>query len=175
MPPRSTARQLLQGRPGFGPLDGDLRVAVAVIFDHGVEAVLGDDVLEILVLVGGVDAEEIMIVGDFVDQDVVHEAAVFVEQAGVMGLSEFQLLDGVGGDVVGEFGGFGAANLDLAHVADIEDAHGVAHGVVLVDDSGVLDGHVPAAEIHHPGAEGTMDRVQGRDAKSGCGWHENSG
>ena len=105
-----------------------------------------------------------MIVGDLVDQDVVHEAAVLVEQPGVMGLAEFQLLDGIGGDVIGQSGGFGAADLDLAHVADIEDAHGVAHGVVLVDDAGVLDGHVPAAEIDHPGTEGSMDRVQGRNA-----------
>ena len=78
-----------------------------------------------------------MIVGDLVHQDVVDEAAVLVEQAGVVGLAEFQLVYGVGGDVVGEFGGFRTANLDLAHVADIEDAHRVAHGVVLVDDSAV--------------------------------------
>ena len=51
------------------------------------------------------------------------------------------------------FAGFRAADFDLAHVADIEDAHGRAHGVVLVDDSGVLDGHVPSAEIDHLGPD----------------------
>ena len=44
--------------------------------------------LEILVLIGGVDAEEVVVVGDFVNQDVVDEAAVIVEQAGVVGLAE---------------------------------------------------------------------------------------
>src|ERR1039458_617759 len=83
-----------------------------------------------------------------------------------MGLADLQLVDGVGGDVVGQFGGFPPANLDLAHVADIEDAGRVAHRVVLVDDAGVLDGHVPSTEIHHPGAERSVDTVQGRGAES---------
>ena len=160
---------------GFGSLDGDLCVALAVILHHGVKAVLGYDVFEILILIGGVDAEEIMIVGDLVHQDIVDEAAVFVEQAGVVGLAEFQLVYGVGGDVVGELGGFRTANLDLAHVADIEDAHRVAHRVVLVDDSAILDGHVPPAEIHHLRTQGAMDRVQGCNAESRHCWHENSG
>src|ERR1035438_6300280 len=85
------------------------------------------------------------------------------------------VLDGVGGDEIGELGRLGAANFDLAHVADIEDAHRMAHGVVLFDDSGVLDGHVPPAEIHHPGAEPAMDGVQRRGTESGRGWHANSG
>ena len=82
----------------LGPLDGDLRVALAVILHHGVEMVLRGDVLEILILIGGVDAEEVMIVGDLVHQDVVHKTAVFVQQARVVRLADFQLCDGVGGD-----------------------------------------------------------------------------
>ena len=70
-----------------GPWIGELRVAVARELHFGVEAVLRADVLEILFLVGGVDAEEVVIVGDFVDQDVVHEAAMLVEQAGVVRLA----------------------------------------------------------------------------------------
>ena len=116
-----------------------------------------------------------MIVGDLVDQDVVDESAVLVEQAGVLRLADLQLVDGVGGDEIGELGGFRPANFDLAHVADIEEADRVAHGVVLVDDAGVLDGHVPAAEIDHLRAQGAMDRVQGCGAESRRCWHENSG
>ena len=84
-------------------------------------------------------------------------------------------MHGVGSDGIGEFGGLRSANLDLAHVADIEDADRGAHGAVLLEDSGVLDRHVPPAEIHHLGAEGTMDRIQGCNAESGRYWHENSG
>ena len=154
--------EFLQGRSGFGSLDGDLCVAVAVILHHGVEAVLGRDVLEILILIGSVDAQEVVIVGDFVHQDVVDETAVLVEQAGVVGLAEFQLVYGVGGDVVGEFGGFRSANLDLAHVADIEDAHRVAHGVVLVDDSASIGRACPTRRSppsSHPGRDGQSSGV----------------
>ena len=91
MPARSDRRQLLQRRQRLRTLDRELRVAVARELHFGVEAVLRADVLEILVLIGGVDAEEVVVVGDFVDQDVVHEAAVLVEQAGVMRLADLQL------------------------------------------------------------------------------------
>ena len=49
------------------------------------------------------------------------------------------------------FTGFRPANLDLAHVADIEQSDRRPHGVVLVDNARVLDRHVPAAEIDHFG------------------------
>ena len=73
---------------GARALHRDLRVALARELDFGIEAVLRADVLEILLLVGGVDAEEVVVVGHLVDQDVVDEAAVLVEQAGVVGLAE---------------------------------------------------------------------------------------
>ena len=108
-----------------------------------------------------------MIVSHFVDQDVVDEAAVLVEQAGVVRLSDLQLGHGVGGGKVDEFGRFRSADLDLAHMADIEEADGFADGVVLVDQARVLNGHVPAAEVDHFGTTGTVDVVQRRALKLG--------
>ncbi len=81
-------RQLLQRARGLRALDRDLRIAIAGELDLGVEAVVRADVLEILLLIGRVDAEEDMIVGDLVDQDVVDEAAVLVEQPGVVRLAD---------------------------------------------------------------------------------------
>jgi hypothetical protein len=76
-------------------------------------------------------------------------------------------LDGVvGGDEIGQLRGFRPADLDFAHVADIEHAHRVAHGHVLRDDPGILHGHVPAAEIDHFGAQRPMDGIQ-RSGRSG--------
>jgi hypothetical protein len=69
-------------------LDGDLARSGRWSIPPGVEAVVRADVLEILLLVGGVDAQEEMVVGHFVDQDVVHEPAVLVEQAGIMRLAD---------------------------------------------------------------------------------------
>ena len=92
------AGQLLQSRWRLGPLNRQLRVTIACKLHFGVSLVQRGDVLEILILIGGVDAEEVVIVGHFVDQDVVDESAVLVQQAGVMRLPDFQLGDGVGGD-----------------------------------------------------------------------------
>ncbi len=46
-----------------------------------------------------------------------------------------------------------AADGDFAHVRDVENAGGVAHGEMLVGDAGVLHGHLPAAEINQLRAE----------------------
>jgi hypothetical protein len=53
-----------------------------------------------------------------------------------------------------------AADFDLTHVADIEQPDRRADGLVLVDDPGVLDRHVPTAEIHHLGAQPAVDGIQ---------------
>ena len=131
--------------------------------------------LVILLLVGGVDAQEEVVVGHFVDQNVVYEAAVGVKQPGVVRLADFEFGDVVGGDEIGQLRGFRPANLDLAHVADIENAHRLADGVVLIHDPGILHGHIPAAEIDHLGPQGSMDGIKRRGAERRCGRHENSG
>ncbi len=90
-----------------GPWIGDLRVAVAGEFHLRVEAVVRADVLEILVLIRRVDAQEEMIVRDFVDQDVVDESAVLVEQPGIVRLADFELGGVVGGDEIDQLGASG--------------------------------------------------------------------
>ena len=88
-----------------------------------------------------------------VDEQVVDERALRRQQAGVLRLPDLRAstaslrrdaLDG-GERVL-------AGDLDLAHVADVEEPGARAHRHVLVDDAGVLDRHVPAAERDHPGA-----------------------
>ena len=49
-----------------------------------------------------------------------------------------------------------ARHEDLAHVAHVEHAAGVAHGVVLVDDGRVLNGHDESAEGLHQRPQGYM-------------------
>jgi hypothetical protein len=43
--------------------------------------------------------------------------------------------------------------VELAHVADIEEAGRIPDRVVLVDDPGVLNGHLPPGERHEPRSE----------------------
>ena len=53
-------------------------------------------------------------------------------------------------------------HLDLAHMADVEQASLRADRHMLVDDARVFDGHVPSAEWHHPGAKAPMAGIQRR-------------
>src|SRR5262249_23753526 len=55
-----------------------------------------------------------------------------------------------------------AGNLDLTHVADVEEPGSRPYGHVLLRDAGVLDRHVPAGEWHHPRAGCAMSGVERR-------------
>jgi hypothetical protein len=82
----------------------------------------------------------------------------------------------VHGDVLHGGERAGATELDLAHMAHIEEADAGAHGHVLPDQSnaeavagsGVFDRHVPAAEVDHFGLEGAVRGVE-------CGLFERRG
>ena len=52
-------------------------------------------------------------------------------------------------------------DFDFAHVAHVEQADGRTNGAVLLQDAGVLERHVPAAEIDHFGAHPAMGGVEG--------------
>jgi len=61
------------------------------------------------------------------------------------------------------------ADFQFAHVADVEQAGARAHSLMLGDDSGVLQRHVPAAEVDHLGSEPAMDGIQSGFAQfHGC-------
>ena len=62
----------------------------------------------------------------------------------------------------------GAAHLELAHVAHVEDAGVLAHRAVLGDHAFVLHRHLPAREWNHPGP-GCQVPVVERSAAEGLG------
>ena len=59
-----------------------------------------------------------------------------------------------------------ALDVELAHVRDVEDAAVAPDGEMLGDHALVLDGHLPAGERHHAGAEGDVAIVQRRASQS---------
>jgi len=61
-------------------------------------------------------------------------------------------------------------------MADIEDAHAFPDGRVFAHDatSGVLDRHLPAAEVRHLRAKGYVTVVEGGGLESGIS-HEGHG
>ncbi len=130
------------------------------------------DVLEIFFLIGGIHAQEVMLLGDFVHQDVIHEATVRIEQARVLRLAGFELAGVIAGDEVSEGAGFGTANFDFAHVADIEQTHGGTNGPVFLHNTGILNGHFPAAEIDQFGAQGLVYGMERCGAKGSCRSHQ---
>jgi hypothetical protein len=66
-------------------------------------------------------------------------------------------------EAVDEGDGVATAHVELAHVRHVEETAGAARAQVLFDRARrVLDGHVPAAEVHHARAESSVRGVQGR-------------
>lgn len=61
-----------------------------------------------------------MVVGHLVNQNVIDESAVFVEQAGVVGLARTQFRGVISSDVFDQTQGLRPADFDFPHVAHIE-------------------------------------------------------
>src|SRR5437773_12434789 len=45
---------------------------------------------------------------------------------------------------------------DLAHVAHVKQSHGAADREMFVDNAGVLEGHLPSAELDEPRPDGAV-------------------
>ena len=60
-----------------------------------------------------------------------------------------------------------AVDVDLAHVGDVEGARVRPHCPVLLDDSLVLNGHLPPGEGNHSRARFLVARVQRRALQRG--------
>ena len=159
--------ELLQRLERARALEGELRVVAGVVVevDAGEGADLLANPLEVFVFGAGVDDEEVVVVAEAMDEDVVDECALRREQRGVVRLAVFEARGVVHGDVLNGGERAGSAELNFAHVADVEEANGGADGNVFGDEAaagtGIFDGHVPAAEVDHFGFERAMGRVEG--------------
>jgi hypothetical protein len=71
----------------------------------------------------------------------------------------FKPVDVVREQIAEEVADARALEVDHTHVRHVEHARVGAHRTVLVDLRAVVDGHVPAAEIHHARAGGAMEGV----------------
>src|ERR1051326_5685637 len=64
---------------------------------------------------------------------------------------------------------------NIAHMADVENAHGIANCKVFfhqpagaVFGAGIFNGHVPSAKIHHLGPQAAMPRIYPGFTQGGC-------
>ena len=106
--------------------------------------------------VGGVGHQEDLVVGDVVGDQVVDDTAGLGAAQGVLRLAGPDPAQVVGERGVDELGRARAAHQRLTEMADVEQADGVAGGVVLADRSRVGDGHQPTAELGEAGPQFTV-------------------
>ncbi len=106
--------------------------------------------------VGGVGHQEDLVVVDVVGDQVVDHAAGFGAAQRVLSLARPDAAQVVGECGVDELRRTRTANQRLAEVADVEQADGVAGGVVLADGAGIRHRHQPAAELRETCAQLAM-------------------
>ncbi len=152
-----------------GALHGDDAVVeVVVLDDHARRGGRGQD-RHHRGCVGGVRDDEHLVIGPAVDDQVVDDAALGVAQHRVLGLAVLDPVEVVCEQGVQEGEGARAVHADLAHVRHVEQADRRAHRRVLGDDPGVLDGHVPPAEVGCLGTGSQVPFVQGCLLQGGIG------
>src|SRR6266850_2113785 len=137
----------------------------------------------VLVDVPGVDGEHVAVVAHAVHGEVVDDRAGRVAEDRVLDLAHLESRDVVGGQMLERGEGARALDLELAHVADVEESNTVADRSVLLDDPGVLHRHLPSTERHHARAgrdvlvierralEGRAVHAFGNQSRSGLTWH----
>ena len=113
--------------------------------------------------VGGVRDDQVLEVAGVVHDQVVDDAAVLVAHHRVDGATQLvDLVQVVGDDPLQRVEGLEAEDPELRHVADVEDAGRGTHRAVLLDDPGVLHGHLEAGERDHARPECDVLLVQRR-------------
>jgi hypothetical protein len=105
---------------------------------------------------GRIHDEEIIFLPEAVGDEIVNHPATFIEEDRVLGMADWERGEIVGEQSIEPSRGPGATHEKLAHVGDIKDPAGFADGFVLLQDSGVLNGHFPACEFDHAAAGGKM-------------------
>ena len=97
-----------------------------------------------------------------VDEQIVYDTTIRAAQKCVPGEPNGELTHIGGGDVLQKCERVLAFDPKFTHVTHIEDAGPFTHRAVFVDDAGVLDRHIPTAELDHTGIEGQVLRVEYR-------------
>ncbi len=130
-------------------LDGDLRIAVAGVLDLNVAGLVLQNPADVLVPVGGVDAQHVPPLVETVHQQVVHERALRIHEAGIVDLAVLELLDVVAGELLEQIQGVWTGDEHLAHVGHVEQPHPAAHREVFVHGGTELDRHLITGEGDH--------------------------
>lgn len=124
-----------------------------MVFQDHVRGLVGGEPREVFVNLGGVHHHEEGFRLHPVQDEVINDSGPVIEHDGVLPLADVQFIDVIGQHGVQPCSRCGAGHRELAHVGDVKDAAGFAHGFVFVQDAGVLHRHVPAGEGNHSGSQ----------------------
>ena len=169
--------QLLQNVYRARPLNRQLSVRVAQVFDHAVKRgrILANP-LNVLLARSGINHQQKIVIAQAMHNHVVYKSALRVEHRGVLRLPNRQFRCVIHAEILnrGERAArsFSGVNADVAHVADVEHPNASAHRLVFRHQAAarrILDRHIPAAEIHHFRAKLPVQRIQRRLAKFSLG------
>src|ERR1700694_2328676 len=148
-------RQPLDEADGSWTLHADQRPFPADIEDRA--PTLRPDPLEVAILVGGLEHQQIAAVGHRVDEDIIDDAALLVTKQGVLDPPVLEPGHVTSHDALGQAR---IGDAQLTHVREIEEADGFSHGTMLFADGAVLERHHPATEVRQLGAEADMFLVE---------------
>ena len=118
--------------------------------------------VNILVNIGGIDYEKKIVVAAHIDKKVVDRASVGMKHHSVEAFTRLDTAHVVCKDVIDKIGGTVARHKDFTHVRHVENAAGMTHGIMLLDNALILYGHVKSAERTHLRSERQMLVVKAR-------------
>ena len=111
------------------------------------------DPLDIRVDARRVYDRQVLSIGDPVDVQVVDHSPALVAHERVLAPAWLEFAQVVGQYLVEKCLRGRAADQELAHVRDVENAGRAAHGLMFLHDAGVIHRHFPAAELDEFGAQ----------------------
>ena len=142
--------QLLHGLESEGPLNGKLGDAVGNVGDFSAESfVLFAHPCPVLVNVSGIHDQQVVVFGEVVNEEVIHDAALAVREAGVLHLARIERGYVVRSDVLEKCEGFGTFHCKFTHVRNVENTDFASHVEVFGGDAFILDRHVKTCKFYH--------------------------
>src|SRR5712692_7299695 len=131
------------------------------IVQLGAIAVEPDEPLAIHVDIRGVDAQHVMLRRKPIDDEIIDRAAAGRAHQRVLGLAVGEARRGICQRMLEQRERPRPAQVELAHVAQVENAGGRTHRQVLFDYAGVAERHLEAAKLRHSRAELAMQTEKG--------------
>lgn len=150
----------LHDRIGSRPLQGKQCRPVTGVLERDIRRESRLKLADHRVPVGGIHHQQEPVL-ESIDEQILHDSALFIEQAGIQRPTRLSLVQVAGQLVLQEVLGSNSREPQFTHVAHVEQADGGPNSLVLLAQARILDGHLMAREGDHLGPGGHMQWMQG--------------